>query len=130
MKESLKLLGIDTSSIACSVALSDGESIFERHVEQPRKHTELVLPMIKEVLSESKSELADLDAIVLGNGPGSFIGMRIAASVSQGLAHGTSLDIIPVSSLSAVAAEVLNSSEENYKQLLEIYNEAIIEKKN
>tara|TARA_B100000902_G_C27051139_1_gene784221 strand:+ start:119 stop:808 length:690 start_codon:yes stop_codon:yes gene_type:complete len=114
MKESLKLLGIDTSSIACSVALSDGKSIFERHVEQPRKHTELILPMIKEVLSESKLELVDLDAIVLGNGPGSFIGMRIAASVSQGLAHGAGLDIIPVSSLSAVAAEALDASNENY----------------
>ena len=67
--------------------------------------------MIREVLEEADVKLADLDGIVLGNGPGSFIGMRIAASVAQGLAFGAKLDIIPVSSLAAVAAQVLDQSD-------------------
>jgi len=66
--------------------------------------------MIRSVLEESGAVLSDLDAIVLGNGPGSFIGMRIAASVAQGLAYGAGLGIVPVSSLAAVAAEVLAES--------------------
>jgi len=70
-----------------------------------------LMPMIREVLDEAGVGLADLDGIVLGNGPGSFIGMRIAASVAQGLAFGASLNIIPVSSLAAVAAEVLDKSD-------------------
>ena len=102
----MKLLAIDTSSPACSVALSFGPAVFERHEEQAREHTRLVTPMIRSVLSEGSVALSDLDAIVLGNGPGSFIGMRIAASVAQGLAHGAGLGIVPVSSLAAVAAEV------------------------
>ena len=88
MRCNAKLLAIDTSSVACTVAASNGDAVVERHVEQPREHTRLLMPMIREVLNESEIALTDLDAIVLGNGPGSFIGMRIAASVSQGLAHG------------------------------------------
>jgi tRNA threonylcarbamoyladenosine biosynthesis protein TsaB len=102
----MKLLALDTSSVACSVAVMRNDAIFERYEEQPREHTRLLLPMIQAVLSESELALAELDAIVLGNGPGSFIGMRIAASVAQGLAYGSGLDIVPVSSLAAVAAEV------------------------
>ena len=67
--------------------------------------------MIREVLENGGVELTELDAIVLGNGPGSFIGMRIAASVAQGLAHGAGLKIVPMSSLAAVAAEVFAASD-------------------
>jgi len=103
----VKLLAIDTSSVACSVAVQAGETVVERHEEKAREHTRILLPMINEALAECGLALADLDAIVLGNGPGSFIGMRIAASVAQGLAFGAGLDIVPVSSMAAVAAEVL-----------------------
>ena len=103
----MKLLAIDTSSLACSVALQAGEHIIERHEEQAREHTRLLMPMIGDVLAEAGMSVEQLDAIVLGNGPGSFIGMRIAASVAQGLAHGGGIRIAPVSSLAAVAAEVL-----------------------
>ncbi len=107
----MKLLAIDTSSLACSVALSAGGEIHERHEEQAREHTRLLTPMIRDVLADAGLAMTQLDAIVLGNGPGSFIGMRIAASVAQGLAHGAGLDIVPVSSLAAVAAQVLEDSD-------------------
>jgi tRNA threonylcarbamoyladenosine biosynthesis protein TsaB len=106
----MKLLALDTSSLACTVALRLGDELLERHEEQAREHTRLLMPMIREVLQESGAELPDLDAIVLGNGPGSFIGMRIAASVAQGLAHGAGLKIVPVSSLAAVAAEAFSEA--------------------
>jgi tRNA threonylcarbamoyladenosine biosynthesis protein TsaB len=103
----MKLLALDTSSVACTVALQVGGDVVERHEEQPREHTRILLPMLREVMTEAGLEARELDAIVLGNGPGSFIGMRIAASVAQGLAFGSGLGIVPVSSLAAVAAEVL-----------------------
>lgn len=106
----MKLLALDTSSLACTVALRLGDECFERHEEQAREHTRLLMPMIREVLNEAGAELPDLDAVVLGNGPGSFIGMRIAASVAQGLAHGAGLKIVPVSSLAAVAAQVFSET--------------------
>ena len=107
----MKLLAIDTSSLACSVALDLDGGIIERHEEQEREHTRLLVPMIRELLEEAGLESTGLDAIVLGNGPGSFIGMRIAASVAQGLAHGAGIRIVPVSSLAAVAIEVFDRSE-------------------
>lgn len=107
----MKRLALDTSSLACSVALRVDDAEFERHEETPREHTRLLMPMIRSVLDEAGCDLPSLDAIVLGNGPGSFIGMRIAASVAQGLAHGAGLRIAPVSSLAAVAAQVFSESD-------------------
>lgn len=101
----MKLLALDTSSLACTVGVQAADTVFIEHEEQPRQHTRLLMPMIRKVLVAAGLELADLDGIVLGNGPGSFIGMRIAASVAQGLAHGADLKIAPVSSLAAVALE-------------------------
>ena len=102
----MKLLALDTSSVACSVALQIDDEVTERHEEQPREHTRLLIPMIESVLQHGGVRIDELDAIVLGNGPGSFIGMRIAASVAQGLAFGAGLNIVPVSSLAAVASQV------------------------
>ena len=94
----MRLLAIETSSEACSVALQDGEVIREQHRIEPREHTRILLPMIRQLLDESGLVAKDLDAVVLGNGPGSFIGMRISASVAQGLCFGAGLPLVPVSS--------------------------------
>lgn len=101
----MRLLALDTSTNACSVALRFDDRRAERHTVAPREHTRLLIPMITGVLAEANVGLDELDALVLGNGPGSFIGVRIGASVAQGLAFGAGLGIVPVSSLAAVAAE-------------------------
>jgi tRNA threonylcarbamoyladenosine biosynthesis protein TsaB len=105
----VKLLAIDTSSDACSVAVQAGEKIFETHVVEPREHTKILVPMIEELLQQAEVALPDLDAVILGNGPGSFIGMRIGASVAQGICYGAGLQIVPVSSLAAIAAEAIDA---------------------
>ena len=107
----MNLLAVDTSSLACSVAMLVDETVTERHAEQAREHTRLLVPMMRELLDEAGLVGEDLAAIVLGNGPGSFIGMRIAASVVQGLAYGSATPIAPVSSLAAVAAEVFAATD-------------------
>ncbi|MGI9203988.1 MAG: tRNA (adenosine(37)-N6)-threonylcarbamoyltransferase complex dimerization subunit type 1 TsaB [Woeseiaceae bacterium] len=101
----LNFLAIDTSSNACSVALQTGGRVTHRHSVEPRAHTTVLIPMITELLAESDIRLCELNAVVLGNGPGSFIGMRIGASVAQGLSFGAGISIVPVSSLAAVASE-------------------------
>lgn len=103
----MNLLGIDTSTSACSVALQIDEEILEEHVDRDREHTKILVPMIERLLGDAGIAVTDLDAVVLGNGPGSFIGMRIGASVAQGLCYGAGLKIVPVSSLQAIAAEAI-----------------------
>ncbi len=105
----MKLLALDTSSDACSVALQVDNTISATHVVEPKQHTRLLIPMIRDLLRDAAIDLGDLDAVVLGNGPGSFIGMRIGASVAQGLAFGSGLKIVPVSSMAAIAAEVMET---------------------
>lgn len=101
----MKLLALDTSSDACSVALERDGEVIERHLLRPKEHTRLLLPMIEEILAEGDVAIPDLDAIVAGIGPGSFIGVRIAVSVAQGMAFAGGLRVVPVSSLLALAAE-------------------------
>ncbi len=101
----MKLLALDTSTDACSVALAAGEHTELRHVVEARAHTRLLMPMIQELLAECGLQANELDAVVLGNGPGSFIGVRIAASVAQGLAFAADLPMVTVSSLEVIAAE-------------------------
>ncbi len=99
----MKIVALDTSSIACSVALLLDEKISFLHRILPLQQAQSVLPMIQELLSSHKITLNQLDAIAFGRGPGSFTGVRIAASVTQGLAYALQLPVIPISSLAALA---------------------------
>ena len=97
------LLGIDTSNGACSAGLwLDGECL-ERYEVAPRGHGLLLLPMVESLLAEAGRGLADVDALALGRGPGSFTGLRIATGMVQGLAFAIDRPVVPVSSLATLA---------------------------
>jgi tRNA threonylcarbamoyladenosine biosynthesis protein TsaB len=102
----VKILALETSTEYCSVALLLGERCLTREVRAGQSHSELVLPMVDEILLESGVSLQSLDAIAFGEGPGSFTGLRIACGVAQGLAFGADLPVAGVSTLAALAAAV------------------------
>jgi tRNA threonylcarbamoyladenosine biosynthesis protein TsaB len=102
----LKLLLIETSGDACSCALKVGDRLYERCIVAPRKHAELILNMIDEVLAEARLKPTHLDAIVFGQGPGSFTGLRIACGVAQGIAFAANIPVIAVSSLATLAFQL------------------------
>jgi tRNA threonylcarbamoyladenosine biosynthesis protein TsaB len=116
----MKLLAIETAAEACSAALLlDGE-ISLRHQLQPRKQSELILPMLDELLLEAGLKPTQLDAIAFGCGPGSFTGVRIAAGVAQGVAYAADLPVARVSTLAALAQGHFRVS--GYRKLLPAFD--------
>ena len=97
------ILAIETSTAACSVALSAGGMRFSRYSEEPRSHTRLIMTMVDAVLVEAGLRVSDLDAIAVTVGPGSFTGLRIGFATVQGLAFAAQLPVIPVSTLEVMA---------------------------
>ncbi len=106
----MKLLALETSTENCSVALLNEDKITFKSELAPQHHAEIIITMIDELLKESSLSKDDLDGIVLSQGPGSFTGVRIAASTAQGLALGLDKKVALVTSLEALAIESIADS--------------------
>jgi len=101
----MNLLAIDTSTEFCSVAASRGETLFSRHEPAGQRHAEMILGMVETVLAEAGLQIAQIEGIAYGAGPGSFTGLRIAAGVTQGLALARGVGVVGVGTLLALAEE-------------------------
>ncbi|MFT6733196.1 MAG: tRNA threonylcarbamoyladenosine biosynthesis protein TsaB [Polaribacter sp.] len=108
-----KILAIDSSTEACSVALMNDDKVYQRFQLAPRKHAELLLPMVDEVMKEADLSLVELDALACCVGPGAFTGLRIAVSAAQGLAFASNLPCIAVSSLEILAISAFKQTQAN-----------------
>ena len=101
------VLALETATDACSVAVSLDGILRERCVVAPRQHSQQVFALLGELLPAGRLDRQGIDVVAYGAGPGSFTGLRIAASTAQGLAFSSGLPAIPVSTLAALAQGAL-----------------------
>lgn len=99
----MKIIALDSSTELCSVALWQNGEVLLREEMAGQRHSELLLPMVQEILAEAGLNLKALDGIAFGEGPGSFTGLRIGCGVAQGLAFGADLPVAGVCTLLALA---------------------------
>lgn len=104
-----RILAIETSGPLCSVGLDRDGTRFEVTHHVDRRHNELLLAMIEQVLDEAGEQRTALSGLAFGCGPGSFTGVRIAAACVQALSLAHQLPVLPVPSADALAKAALNS---------------------
>jgi len=100
----MKILATDTSTDTLTVAVCDAHAVLaEIVVHAPRTHSERLLRTADNLLAQAGLSLAEVDALAVGIGPGSFTGLRIGIAAWKGLALGTGLPLVGVPSLDALA---------------------------
>lgn len=102
------ILNIETATPLCSVALAiDGKVIAVRETLEEKSHAARLTVFIEELLKEKNFNIADLDAIAIGKGPGSYTGLRIGVSTAKGLCYGANLPLIAVNTLNVLFKQVI-----------------------
>lgn len=115
----MRILGIDTATSTASVALIDNTEVIAEQISDPQNahskntisgaksnHAETILPLIESLLQEAEWNLGDISGFAISIGPGSFTGLRIGLSTIKGLAYGSSIPVVGISTLLANAARV------------------------
>ena len=105
-----RILMIETSTDCCSVALSgDGRILAEVVDPTPRQQSAMLAPHISQVLQEAGLTVADLDAVAVSEGPGSYTGLRVGVSTAKGLCFGGGKPLIGIDTLQILALQAEGS---------------------
>ena len=126
----MNLLAFDTSTEIMSIAVQRTVTVTGEHARVPRiwqhsapggaQTSAHLIPGIERLMAQAQLTFNELDAIVFGNGPGSFTGLRTACAVAQGLALGANIKVLPIGTLLAVAEEARHQqapTQEHYRVL-------------
>jgi tRNA threonylcarbamoyladenosine biosynthesis protein TsaB len=109
------ILSIDTSTTVSSVALhQDDKLLVLSELMMGKSHSGMLTTLIDNVVKYAGFTLADLDAIAIAKGPGSYTGLRIGASTAKGLCFALDKPLIAINTLEAMVAQVKDYFSENY----------------
>ena len=111
------ILNIETSTSCCSTSISiDGVSVASRSNLEGANHASELPVFIEQLLSEAKRNDWQLDAVALSQGPGSYTGLRIGASIAKGICYGLNIPLIPVDTLQVLCAYAIQSTDQEWKK--------------
>lgn len=106
-------LAFDCSTELASFALWSQDQVFAQELQGVSQHAEQALMVIDNLLHQAELRVHDLDGIILGRGPGSFTGLRVAVALAKGLAFAQQIPIYPISNLAVMAWQ----AQQQYPQL-------------
>jgi tRNA threonylcarbamoyladenosine biosynthesis protein TsaB len=102
---------IESSGDICSAAVAvKGKLVAEKSIQEPNSHSTYLASYVDAVLKESGTKIKELDAVVIGGGPGSYTGLRIGCSLAKGICFGGNIPLIACSTLAALAAAALDEN--------------------
>lgn len=102
------ILNIETSTDACSVALTGDCSVLANFEERSgRRHAELLSGFVKKALETANEQKRKIDAVAVSIGPGSYTGLRIGLSEAKGLAYALDVPLIGIPTLQILATNVM-----------------------
>jgi len=96
-------LAIDTATDLASVAVSTPDRMVTQSIRGARQHAAQIVPLIQQVLAVAKLRLGEITGIIVGDGPGSFTGLRIGWAAAKGIAHDRELSLVAIPSLLGAA---------------------------
>lgn len=100
----MKILAIDTSGLVATVAITDGDLLKAQFsIQHKTTHSEILMPMLKDMTDKIGLDLSTIDAIAVAKGPGSFTGLRIGSATAKGLALALDKPIIPIPTVDGLA---------------------------
>jgi tRNA threonylcarbamoyladenosine biosynthesis protein TsaB len=105
----MPIFALETSTERLSLAIIDGEKSYVREIDAGQRHSELAIAAIADLFAEAKLAIADVDVIAFGQGPGSFVGVRIACGLAQGMAMGAGKKLVPVPTQMALAEQAFRA---------------------
>lgn len=100
----MRILSIESSAKAASVALTEDEKLISQYYSASQQtHSKTLLKMAEDMLNNQELSMSDIDAVAVAIGPGSFTGIRIGVAAAKGLCWGADKPAIGVSTLEAMA---------------------------
>lgn len=104
----MKILALETSAKAVSAAITEnGKVLASGYQDTGLTHSRTLMPIVEHLFANTGMKMADMDAVAVSNGPGSFTGIRIGVSAAKGLAFGADKPVIGVSTLAAMARNLI-----------------------